>query len=489
MSGRNDPGNGVAAYSSWRQGVPARISGWVVALGLLLAALPAVTQDAGTDKRLSLTIYNSNLALVEHVRPMQVAAGTHRIEFAGVSAQILPQTVSFSGPGLSIIEQNFDYDLLTPQKLMEKAIGQQVRIVRTNPATGQESHELAEVLSTAGGVVLRIGDRIEVLREDGIPARVIFDEVPANLRASPTLSILANAERAMDGDVTLAYLTRGLSWNADYVAVFDETQGQVSLQGWITLRNTSGTTFENVEMQLVAGDINVVNNEAHWWQVYNQRRNAGNARRAGGVEPSAREQLADYYVYPIAQTTTVANNQTKQLSFLTAERVRADKGYEQTFHTLQSGDEPVSAEVRVRFSNSQASGLGDQLPSGVVRVYARDARGQPQFVGEDRIGHTSAGSDLALKIGDAFDVTIQPTLRETRSAGRRETDFTMSYLVRNARTEPVTVTIRQDSLWRFNEVRSESHSGRRTDADSFAWDVPVPANGETELTFTIRQRW
>jgi hypothetical protein len=466
-----------------------RRSDWILVLGLSVAAVPAIAQNAAADKRLSLTVYNSNLALVEHVRPLRIDAGTHRVEFAGVSAQILSQTVSFSGPGLSILEQNFDYDLLTPQKLMEKAIGQQVRIVRTNPATGQETRETAEVLSTAGGVVLRIGERIEVLREDGIPARVIFDQVPPNLRASPTLSILANAARAVDADVTLAYLTRGLSWNADYVAVFDEVQGNVSLQGWITLRNNSGTTFENVEMRLVAGDINVVNNEAQWWQTYNQRRNTGNVRRAGGVEPSAREQLADYYVYPITQTTTVANSQAKQLSFLTAERVRADKGYEQTFYSLESRNEPVSAEVRVRFSNSQAGGLGDQLPSGVVRVYARDARSQPQFVGEDRIGHTSAGSDLALKIGDAFDVTTQPTLRETRSAGRRETDFTMSYLVRNARTEPVTVTIRQDNLWRFNEVRSESHRGRRTDADSFAWDVPVPANGETELVFTIRQRW
>src|SRR5690606_21555904 len=182
------------------------------------------------------------------------------------------------------------------------------------------------------------------------------------------------------------------------------------------------------------------------------------------------------------------NNQTKQISFLNAEGVAANKGYEQTFFLLSTFP-PMSADVRVRFSNSRASGLGEPLPGGVIRVYARDARGQPQFIGEDRIGHTSAGSELALKIGDAFDVTIQPTLRATRNAGRRETDFTMSYLVRNARTEPVTVTIRQDNLWRFNEVRAESHRGRRTDADSFAWDVPVPANGETELTFTIRQRW
>ena len=462
----------------------------VITAGLLSAALSsaAPAQDAA-DKRLGLTIYNSDLALVEHVRPLTLAAGRHRIEFAGVSAQILSQTVSFTGAGLSVIEQNFDYDLLTPEKLMEKAVGQRVRIVRTNPGSGEQTEETAEVLSTVGGVVLRIGDRIEVLRDDGIPARVIFDEVPPNLRANPTLSILATAPAPVNGDVTLAYLTRGLSWSADYVAVFEEAQGNISLQGWITLTNNSGTTFANANAQLVAGDINVAGSEAEWWRFYDIRRNNANVIRAGGVESSGRQQLADYYVYPLAEATTIANNQTKQVSFLSAERVRADRGYEQTFYSFVSQDEPVSAEVRVRFSNSQASGLGDQLPSGVVRVYARDARGQPQFVGEDRIGHTSAGSDLALKIGDAFDVTIQPTLRQTTRASRRATDYDMSYLVRNARTAPITVTIRQDALWRFNEVLAQSIEGRRTDADSFAWDVPVPANGETELTFTVRQSW
>jgi hypothetical protein len=452
---------------------------------LAAAAGSAAAQDA--DKRLSLTIYNSNLALVEHVRALDVAAGRQRVEFKGVSAQIMSQTVSLGAPGLEVIEQNFDYDLLTPEKLMEKAVGQQVRIVRTNPGTGAEVQETAQVLSTVGGVVLKIGDRIEVLREDDVPTRVIFDKVPPNLRASPTLSVLVDAKQPIRADATLAYLTRGLSWNADYVAVFDEAQGNVSLQGWITLTNNSGTSFDNAHAQLVAGDVNVANNEAQWFQIYNQRRAVSNVRRAGGVEPSARQQLADYYVYPIAQTTTIANNQTKQVSFLSAERVKADKGYEQTFYTLVSQEEPVSAEVRVRFSNAKASGLGDQLPSGVVRVYARDARGAPQFVGEDRIGHTSAGSDLALKIGDAFDVTIQPTLKQQTRASRRETDSDMSYVIRNARTMPITVTIRVDNLARLNEIRAESIKGRRTDADSFAWDVPVPANGETELTFTIRQ--
>ncbi|HEU4624375.1 MAG TPA: DUF4139 domain-containing protein [Steroidobacteraceae bacterium] len=445
--------------------------------------------DASKDKALSLTVYNKDLALIEHVRAVNVPAGKHRIEFKGVSARIVPQTVGFGGQGLQLIEQNFDYDLLTPENLMEKAVGQNVRIVRTNPGTGNETSETAEVLSTQGGVVLRIGNRIEVLRDDGIPARVIFDKVPENLRANPTLSVLANAAKPVSGDIKLTYLSRGLSWSSDYVATFDEKAGEVAVQGWITLTNQSGTSFENARVQLVAGDINIVGSEQEWFQLWNQRRQSASARRAAGTETTTREQLADYYVYPIAGLTTVANQQIKQVSFLTAEKVKASKGYEQTYYGFDSSDEPQNAEVRVRFANSKAAGLGEQLPSGVVRVYARDARGQPQFVGEDRIGHTSAGSELALKIGEAFDVTVQPTLESTNRISRRNAEYSMSYLVRNARSSPVTVTIRQRGLWRFNEVTEESIKGRRTDADSFAWDVPVSANGEATLKVTIRQWW
>jgi hypothetical protein len=461
---------------------------WILAIGTLATSASSSlrAQPSTTDKQLSLTIYNDDLALVEHVRRLDVAAGIRRIEFEGVSAEIMSQTVSFEGPGLEILEQNFDYDLLTPEKLMEKAVGQSVVLVRINPATGEEVRETAEVLSTFGGVVLKIGERIEVLRDDGLPARVIFEEVPPNLRARPTLSILLEAERDTSADVTLGYLTNGLSWDADYVAQFDEAAGEVAIQGWVTLRNTSGTSFENARAQLVAGDVNVASSADDWWQQYTSRFIASTRRRVSTVEPPSGEQLADYYVYPINETTTIANNQTKQVSFLDVDGVSASKGYEQTFYLLDTFP-PTSADVRVRFSNSSASGLGEPLPGGVVRVYARDARGQPQFVGEDLIGHTSAGSELSLKIGDAFDVIIETNLQARQSAPRRRTDSEMSYLVTNARAEPVVVTIRQDSLWRFNEVRDESIPGRRTDADSFAWDVPVPANGQTELRVTIRQ--
>jgi len=458
-----------------------------VSVGLAAGAATALAADASPDREVSLTIYNKNIALIEHVRPISAPAGRQRIEFAGVSAQIVPETVSFNAPNVTLIEQNFDYDLLTPAKLMEKAVGSQVRLVRVNPATGAETEETAEVLSTVGGVVLRIGNRIEVLREDNLPTRVIFDKVPENLRAQPTLSVLVNATKPVKETARLTYLTRGFTWAADYVAVFDESRGTTSMQGWITLRNTSGTSFVNARTQLVAGDVNLVDNEEQWWMQFQQRR--GTSLRSMGTESSGRPQLGDYYLYPIKQLTTIANNQTKQVSFLDVENVKASKGYELSFWGFRSSSDPQSAEVRMRLSNSKAAGMGEQLPSGVVRIYMRDARGQPQFVGEDHINHSSAGSELALKIGDAFDVTVQPTVVETRQITKRKTEYDMSYLVRNARSTPSVVTLRQFGLWRENGVLKESIPGRRLDAGSFAWDVTVPANGETTLTATFTNSW
>src|SRR5690606_15564891 len=180
-------------------------------------------------------------------------SGRSRQEFPDVSAQIQPQTVTLNGAGLGIVEQNFDFDLLSPAALMQKAVGETITLVRTNPASGQETRERARVLAANGGVVLQIGQRIEVLRDDGLPVRVIFDRVPENLRARPTLSVTVQSERAGRRPVTLTYLTPGLGWSADYVALFDESAGRMDVQGWITLTNNSGTPYTNADVMLVAG--------------------------------------------------------------------------------------------------------------------------------------------------------------------------------------------------------------------------------------------
>src|SRR5882672_8148135 len=218
-----------------------------------LLALLADTPVIAADRTLSVTIYAGDLALVQDRRDVEIKGGRQRLEFQDVSAQIRPETVSLTAADISIVEQNFDFDLLTPAKLMEKAVGREVTIVRVNPATGAETREQAQVLATNGGVVLKIGQRIEVLRDDGLPVRVIFDKVPDNLRARPTLSVTVVGSHAGVRPATLSYLTPGLGWRADYVALYNEADNKIDVQGWVTLTNSSGVTYDNAQTLLVAG--------------------------------------------------------------------------------------------------------------------------------------------------------------------------------------------------------------------------------------------
>jgi hypothetical protein len=459
-----------------------------IALGLL-AALPGAAAD---NQRLALTIYNDDLALVQDVRALHFAAGRSRLEFKDVSASIRPETVTLSAAGVGIVEQNFDFDLLTPEKMMEKAVGREVQIVRTNPGNGAEVTETATVLSVNNGVVLRIGERIEVLRADGAPTRVIFDKVPENLRAHPTLSVNVESQSAGRRDATLSYLTTGLSWKADYVALFDEKAGKLDMQGWVTLTNQSGTTFENATTQLIAGDINITRaNQPYNWQrqqMIEQQRRA-RAQRGAGNEPSAQRPLADYYVYPLSEPTTIADKQTKQVSFLHTDGVAARKAYEYAADWFSSLAEPGHAAVVVRFANSTQGGLGAQLPAGMVRVYVRDTAGNPKFVGENQIGHIPQGSEISVKTGEAFDITVQPTLESHERVGFWRSRYRMEYLVRNARAEAATVEIRQGGLWREGTVITESIKSTRPDAYTLQWAVPVAGNGETRLRFTVETGW
>nr|WP_313391327.1 DUF4139 domain-containing protein [Brevundimonas diminuta] len=458
------------------------------ALALLLAA-PAAAQQVeegpGGPDRVSLTVYNQNIALVEDVRNLNVPAGRSRQEFPGVSASIRPETVGLSGRGLSVVEQNFDYDLLTPGKLMESAVGNEIGIVRTNPGSGAQSTERARVLAANQGVVLQIGDRIEVLRDDGVPTRVIFDRVPQNLRPRPTLSVTLDAEGAGRRETTLSYLTSGLTWKADYVARFDEKAGKLDLTGWVTLTNNSGATFSNAQTRVVAGDVNLINQGG-----YNPRPPVRVSNtRGNGTQSGGEGALADVYVYPLPEAVTVANNQTKQVGLIDAAGVPATKRYLRVVDGFYSAEEPIAAEVGVIFAN----GSGDAaraLPAGVIRVYVKDEAGEPRFIGESEVDHSPAGSEIVVTTGDAFDVTVQPRLVSSERVSKRLVDYfrtryAMEYTVRNARPEPVTVEVRQRGLGRDTELTDQSITGEMRDARTVVWRVPVPANGETKLTATI----
>ncbi|MEO6114195.1 MAG: DUF4139 domain-containing protein [Sphingomicrobium sp.] len=465
--------------------------------GLLLtvaAPLSAQTDDgslsAGRNAQgdVAVTIYNNNIALVQDRRDLSLPAGRSRQEFPDVSAQIRPETVSLSAAGIGVVEQNFDFDLLTPAALMQKAVGQTITLIRTNPATGAEARERATVLAANGGVVLRIGDRIEVLRDDGLPARVIFDKVPENLRARPTLSVTIEASRGGRQPVTLTYLTPGLGWSADYVALFDEANGKMDVQGWITLTNNSGTPYANANTLLVAGSVNSGNQRRY--DRYMPPSPGGGLDRAG-TETAARERLGDFYLYPLAERTTIANAQTKQVSFLDVAGTPAARAYEYRNGWLSTMSEPVSVNSVLRFSSSRSGGLGDALPAGTVRVYQRDARGNPQFVGEHAIGHTPMGSDIGLVTGQAFDIKVKPVVekRERVSSDGSRWRTTMRYTLTNASPRAVTIDLVQAGLWGDTRIVAESIKSERRSADETLWRVGVPANGEAVVTATFDSRY
>jgi hypothetical protein len=433
-----------------------------------------------------VTIYADNLALVRDTRSLDLTGGRQRIEFKDVSAQIRPETVSLTAPGLGVIEQNFDFDLLSPAKMMEKAVGHTVTIVRTNPGTGAESREQAEVLAVNGGVVLKIGDRIEVLRDDGVPTRVIFDKVPDNLRASPTLSVTVSAARAGPRPATLSYLTPGLGWRADYVALFDEGAGKIDVQGWVTLTNSSGVTYEAAQTMLVAGTPNQDQpGNSYQYRPYQRRPSMVRA----GTESGGRERLGDFYLYPLAERTTIANQQTKQVSFLDVHGAPASHGYEMRLAWMQTIEEAQSAQSVYRFSNSAQGGLGDQLPAGIVRFYVNDRQGQAQFIGDSRIDHTPMGSELSLATGDAFDVKVKSGVEKREAQGLFRWKTSMRYTLSNAMPKPVTVALIQDGLWGDTKIAAESQPSRRKSADAAEWTVEVPAGGKTEVTATFDSKY
>ncbi len=461
-------------------------------LPLIALSAPALAQSTPTSAQgtVAVTIYNNNLALVQDIRSTALPAGRTTVEFPDVSAQIRAETVTIGGADFGIVEQNFDYDLLSPEALMQKAVGQVVTIVRINPATGAETREQAKVLAANGGVVLQIGNRIEVLRDDGLPVRVIFDRVPPNLRARPTLSVTLDSSRAGTRPVSLSYLTPGLGWKADYVALFDEGLGKIDVQGWVTLTNNSGTTYTNAETLLVAGQVGEGQPQPQYGRPYNPQPRGALVKP--GTETANRAQLGDFYLYPIKERTTIAQAQQKQVSFLDVGGAPASKGYEFRNGWLGTMDEAQSAATVLRFSTSRDGGLGDALPAGTVRVYMKDAKGQPQFIGENTIGHTPMGSALGLKTGDAFDVKVRPVVEKREKIGSDRWRTSMRYTLTNARSGAVTVDLVQsglDNYYNDTRIRSESLKSERRSSDEAVWKVAVPANGEATVTAVFDTRY
>lgn len=452
-----------------------------------------IVSTAADQQSVAVTIYNDNLALVKDARRVRLARDSNQLAWREVSAQMRPETAqlrNLSNPaGFRLLEQNFDFDLLTPAKLLDKYIGREVSVIRTHPTTGAETRETATVLSTNNGVVLKFADRIET----GVPGRLAFAGVPETLRDKPTLVISLINPAAGQQNLELSYLTGGLSWRADYVAELNANDDQLDLNGWVTLTNQSGTAYPNARLQLVAGDLNRVREAQPM-----PRAMMATAAKVADAAEMQQEALFEYHLYTLQRPTTLAENQTKQVALMSATRVPVNKEFllagANYYYLGQYGElgQKMKVGVFVDFQN-RGEGLGIPLPKGVIRVYKQDSQGNAQFVGEDRIDHTPKNETVRLKLGDAFDVTAdrkQTAFQKLAGTGRYNYVFESAYeiVLKNAKAEAVTVTVREPMPGDWSMV-SESLPHAKAASGTAEWKVKVPADGKTTLTYRVRVRY
>jgi hypothetical protein len=459
-----------------------------------------IRSTVNDQKQVAVTIYNNNLALVKDQRKVKLDNGSQKLAIRDVSAQIRPETVllkSLSHPNsFTTQEQNFDFDLLTPEKLLEKYVGKTVSLVKTNPATGEEKAEQALVMSVNNGVVLKIGNRIETgqfFANEG-HRRIVFDDIPSTLRDRPTLVTQINNKATAEQNIELSYLTGGLAWKADYVAELSPNEDRIDLSGWVTLTNASGASYQNATLQLVAGDVHQVPQSLP--QTMNMRKDVMMAEAAA---PMAEESLLEYHLYTLDRPTTIAENQTKQVALLNATGIPARKElvlkgadyyYQGSYGDLGN---KVKVGVFVEFDNKEASKLGMPLPKGIMRVYKKDTKGNAQFVGEDSIDHTPKNESLRLRLGDSFDITAdrkQTDFKVLPRPAKGNSAFESAYEIKlnNAKKEKVTVTIQEpiNGDW---TILSESHPHKKENSRLAVWKVDIPADGSTTLTYRTRVKY
>ena len=448
------------------------------------------------QKEVAVTIYNVNLAVVKDKRTLTLPAGENTLAFREVSGKMRPETALLQSKSpkqdIVVIEQNFDFDLLTPQKLLEKYVGKTIGIVKTHPTTGEETVEEAKVLSSNNGVVLRVGDRIETGFSGG---RLIFSDVPDNLRDKPTLVMQLASKTDEPQILELSYLTGGLSWKADYVAELNSDESKLNLLGWVTLTNTSGTSYNNARLQLVAGDVHQVQ------QVFEKRMRGEMADMAYAAEAPrmAQESLFEYHLYTLGGPTNILDNQTKQVALLQAENISSIKEYllqgQNYYYRNRSGDlgSKIKVAVYLSFENFKAENLGIPLPKGIVRVYKQDKAGSVQFVGEDRIDHTPENETVRLKLGNAFDITAdrkQTDFKKLAGFGRYNYVYESSYRIelKNGKDKDVLVRIVEPMPGDW-EILSENLTHKKISSSESEWLVTVPAKGSAELTYRAKVRF
>ena len=452
-----------------------------------------VTSTEGDRASAEITVYNVGLGLVKDRRIVSLGQGESTLLFMDVASQVIPSSVTVrsvkEADAVSVLEQNYEYDLLSPAKLLEKYVGKTVRIRYRSPYTDREDEKEAKVLAyNEGQPVLAIDNEVTF----GLPGNYIFPAVPPDLIARPTLSWLLDAKVPGKRELEALYLTNGMTWRADYVLVLGADERRADLSGWVTLDNRSGATFRDARLKLVAGDVNRVRDDL-------ARRGypaAAKAMVAAEAAPQFREsELFEYHLYALSRPTDVKNNQSKQVGLLSAEGVPVGKEY--VFHgadfyyrSQHTGEIVRNQKVPVflLLRNDKASRLGMPLPKGVVRVYKRDGDDSLQFVGENTIDHTPKDEKVRLMLGNAFDVVGDRKQTEWRVVSGNTYEASYEVALRNHKKEGVTVRVVEPipGDWKILET---THPYEKEDSRTAVFPVKVEPDQEVKLRYRVRMRF
>ncbi len=454
------------------------------------------TSTLDDQKNVAITVYNSNIALVKDTRTLKVPRGTSQLRFMDVAQQINATTVhikSITAPNaLAVVEQSYEYDLLNPGKLLDKYVGRELTLVLKTLENNSEklTPTRATLLSNNSGQVWQIGGQI-VINPSNI-SEIRFDTLPQDLIAKPTLVWTLNNTGADTHTVEASYLTSGLGWRSDYVVVVNKDDTKADLNGWVTINNNSGTAYKNAELKLVAGDVNRVQEQVQMDKMKSMR--AGVASAA--APPQFQEQaFFEYHLYTLQRPATLKNNETKQISLLSAANFAVKKelivnGQQYYYQGYNNPGEPIKEKVGVyvEFKNSKENQLGQPLPAGVVRVYKADSDGAQQFIGENNIDHTPKDEQVKIKLGDAFDVVAERKQTDYKAISRRAFEYAYEIRIRNHKEEAVNVIVNEPISAEWEMINS-SFPAEKTAAFAARFNVPVAKDGEAVLTYRVRVKF
>jgi hypothetical protein len=449
------------------------------------------TVTIDSQKEVAVTVYNQNLGLVKDRRVLTLSKGMTHLEFMDVASGIDPTTVhirSLTNPdALAVHEQNYEYDLLSPEKLLEKYVGKEVKLYEINPETGAENEVSATILSTQGGLVYKTKRGITYRPSKGgldVYQRWFFPGLPENLISEPTLVWLLESGMKGNQDIEVSYLTSGINWKADYVGLLNEDDTSMDISGWVTIDNKSGATYNNARLKLVAGEIHRAESRA----LYREKR-AQDLSYAAGRPQFEEKAFFEYHLYTLDRKTTIKENQTKQMTLFDAPGVTITKEYifKGGGYYYGRSVEPVKDKVGVylKIDNKKAAGMGLPLPAGIVRVYKEDTDGSIQFLGEDRLDHTPVDETFEVKIGNAFDIVAERTQTDYRKIAERVYESAYEIVVRNHKKTGIRVNVLETIPGDW-QILESSHKYEKKKSNQVKFLVSVSAGKEAKLTYKVR---